>query len=72
MTQKEKILKLLEERKYKGLSSFEGYRMFVPRIAARIVDLKEDGAEIRTRPDANNRGVIYYLAKYEKMQPELF
>ncbi|HLT42290.1 MAG TPA: hypothetical protein VKZ95_06255 [Sphingobacteriaceae bacterium] len=66
-SQKEIVLELLKQRGEKGVHSYEGYKMYIPRIAAIINKLKKEGYNIFTRKDdgrfaPNGRnGVIYIL-----------
>lgn len=67
MSQKDKILELLRERGMRGVHSYEGYQMFMPRIAAVINILKKEGHNITAKPDDGRfaphgkHGVIYVL-----------
>ena len=67
MSQREKILKLLKERGHYGVHSYEGYRNYMPRIAAVINTLKKEGYNIQSLPDdgrwgnAGRHGCIYVL-----------
>lgn len=65
MTQQQDILQLLKERKYKGIHSFERASFYMLQMPVRIKELKKQGVDIRTRRCDSNRGVIYYLGKYE-------
>ncbi|HEX5591995.1 MAG TPA: helix-turn-helix domain-containing protein [Solirubrobacterales bacterium] len=46
MSQKQKILRLLQERGERGVHSFEFYEMRMPRGAAAICDLRKEGHNI--------------------------
>jgi hypothetical protein len=46
MSQKTKILRLLEERGDRGVHSFEFYEMRMPRGASAICDLRKEGHPI--------------------------
>lgn len=48
MTQKEKILHKLQERGSRGVHSFEFYEMYIPRFAARIKELRNEGHNIES------------------------
>lgn len=47
-SQKETTLKWLEARGLVGVNSFEGYKVGMPRLAARINDLRKDGYNIKS------------------------
>ena len=70
MTQKERVLKLLRERGSRGVRSFEFYEMRIPRGAARINDLKEEGYKITSGSIDNGNERLYKLI--EKKQSSLF
>lgn len=70
MTQKERVLKLLRERGSRGVRSFEFYEMRIPRGAARINDLKEEGYKITSESIDNGNERLYKLI--EKKQTGFF
>lgn len=73
-SQKEIVLELLQQRGEKGVHSYEGYKMYIPRIAAIINTLKKEGYNIFTRPDDGRfaphgkNGVIYILEKGQNLR----
>lgn len=71
-SQRDIVLDLLRERGERGVHSYEGYRMFIPRIAAIIHSLKKEGFDITAKPDDGRfsphgkNGVIYILQENEQ------
>lgn len=64
VTQKTKILQLLEERGDQGVHSFEFYEMRMPRGAAAIHSLKREGHAIESVHETYKdqaEGVRYFL-----------
>lgn len=73
-SQKEIVLELLQQRGDKGVHSYEGYQMYIPRIAAVILILKKEGYNIFTKPDDGRfaphgkNGVIYILEQTKNLR----
>jgi hypothetical protein len=64
MSQKDRILRLLEERGDRGVHSFEFYEMRMPRGAAAIHALKKEGHPIEAEHQTykgESEGVRYFL-----------
>lgn len=60
-SQKERVLEWLQERGEEGIKSFEGYANYIPRLATRIWELKNDGHNIITKRVPNSQEVRYIL-----------
>lgn len=58
MTQKERILKLLEDAGKGGITGTELYEAYLPRAAARIHELKAEGHRITPSPE---NGTVRYV-----------
>ena len=52
MTDKQRVLKILEQASDKGIHSFDLMKLAnTPRVAARVRDLKEEGYDIASEPE---------------------
>lgn len=60
-SQKEKLLEVLKSAGDKGVSSFWGYQNYMPRMGARIWDLKAEGYNIVARRNKKDSGCTYFL-----------
>jgi hypothetical protein len=71
MSQKSRILRLLEERGDKGLHSFEFYEMRMPRGAAAICDLRKEGHAIEgvDEPFRGEAGGKRYFLRTAELVP---
>ncbi|HZE87069.1 MAG TPA: helix-turn-helix domain-containing protein [Methylomirabilota bacterium] len=70
MTQHEKILVLMRERKMTGINSFTARReLNIIQLPARIKELKELGHKISIRKNAN-RSVDYILIEVIPQKPQ--
>lgn len=67
LTQKEIVLRDLQEAGDKGVHGFTWLGKFIPRYTARIYDLKQEGYNIRSEREGN--GVRYFL---ENNEPEIY
>lgn len=73
-SQKQVVLDLLRKRGDRGVHSYEGYQMYIPRIAAVINTLKKEGYNIFTKPDDGRfaphgkNGVIYILEESQNLR----
>jgi hypothetical protein len=68
MSQREKILRWLEQRGDEGVHSFELYEARFPRAAAVICQLRKDGYAIESEPcpfRGEAKGCRYYLRSTE-------
>lgn len=68
MTQKERVHKMLKDAGPKGVRSDEFFREYMPRAAARIMELKAEGVEIET--EREGKFVRYTLAGVDGRGPE--
>jgi hypothetical protein len=62
--QRQVVLEILEERGDKGAHSFEFIQARIPRVAARVCELRADGYRIDSEPEALHgaaKGVRYKL-----------
>jgi hypothetical protein len=78
MSQRAKILQLLERRGEQGVHSFEFYEMHMPRAAAVICQLRKEGYAIESERETfhgESQGVRYFLRATELVpgaaEPEL-
>ena len=63
-TQRQVVLEILEERGDAGAHSFEFIQARIPRVAARVCELRADGHSIDSEPEALHgaaKGVRYRL-----------
>lgn len=64
MSQRDRILEMLEDAGERGVHSFEFYEQRMPRGAAVIHELKKEGHLIEARPEryqGDAQGVRYFL-----------
>lgn len=64
MSQRDRILEMLEHAGERGVHSFEFYEQRMPRGAAAICDLRKEGHLIESRPErykGDAQGVRYIL-----------
>jgi len=61
MTQREKVIAELRRKRRSGVHSFWGYANYIPRIGARIYDLKREGFEIISLHNKKDSGCTYFL-----------
>lgn len=64
-TQREVVLEMLEKRGERGVHSFEFIQVQIPRVAARVCELRAEGYEITSEHEALHgtaEGVRYKLA----------
>jgi hypothetical protein len=71
MTQKTRILKLLEERGERGVHSFEFYEMRMPRGASAICELRKEGFAIEGEdaPFHGEAGGKHYVLRSDELVP---
>lgn len=63
MSQREKVLAALRYAGDRGLNSFWGYQNSVPRLAAIVHSLKQEGFVISSVENGENHSCTYYLVK---------
>jgi hypothetical protein len=61
VTQRKRVLRILKDAGPKGVSSKTFIESYLPRAAARVRELKDEGYEIRSEREERSQFVRYYL-----------
>lgn len=60
-TQKQKLLRLLNERGSKGVGSFERVNLYMLQMPVRVMELRRKGYNIISKPIEHSKEVKYIL-----------